>query len=845
MTRRRAPVARSMEAKTQAKNTGAAAAAALRSKTSKCLVLRKKGRKSGGINVRAKRSSMEGRRRGIDRSRCPDSRLPLPRANEQNNDGVSTSVETEEEKAQASTSPEFQTRSAIIRAGSLAVAAGSLYVGIFRTKAYRYLSLQGLLTEFGNMMPGSKKGNDNYQEFEKAIEEFEKAGRGVQVPEFQKGLTWFNSAPLSMSKDLKGKVVILDFWTYCCINCMHVLPELRKLEEDFAGKPFAVVGVHSAKFDNEKDDDAIRNAIVRYDVQHPAVNDQEMSMWRSLGINSWPSLLVVTPNGKVLARFAGEGHYEDLKDVISAALNYYGDRNELSNTPLKESLEKNKDTRLLNSPLRYPGKIAVDKMNKRLFIADSGNHRIVVCKYDGTFIEEIGCGLPCLNDGTFMESGFNSPQGLAYDESSNTLYVADTENHAFRSIDLSQKKVKTLLGDGTRGFDLTGGKSLSDQKLNSPWDLCLSKDRSAVYIAMAGQHQIWSYDKASGLGSVYSGNGYERNYNSGYPATTSWAQPSGLSLSSSGNTMYVADSESSSVRSLDLTSGSSNAEAGGDPGFADNLFAFGDKDGKGAAVRLQHPLAVCAAGDETVYIADSYNHKIKVLDTKTDSVKTLAGSDSAGYKDGELASCMLSEPAGLAICEDDKALLIADTNNFLIRKLDLASNTMSTLDLSSIPRPNMEKPQEEEKASDLKIPPGATLVTMNIGTSTEGTVDLQVNLPEEFHYTKGAKSSYEVNTFKSSGLVDSSLKFDRYDGPLSQSSEVVKLRYNRAQNGSPEVALVNMKIFYCKEESACAVHFVTFKLDFGAVGSDSEATTSKETYDVPVPVADDYNFGFQ
>jgi len=761
----------------------------------------------------------------------------MRRSTEDNKRGAPT-TSAQKDDGTSGTQQDFPSRSAIIRAGSLAVAAGSLYVGVFRTKAFRYLSVQGLL----NMLPSGEK--KDYSKMEGYIRDFESDGRGTQIPEFQRGLTWFNSAPLSVSRDLKGKVVILDFWTYCCINCMHVLPELRKLEEDFAGKPFAVVGVHSAKFDNEKDDDAIRNAIIRYDVQHPAVNDKDMSMWRSLGINSWPSLLVITPNGKVLARFAGEGHYDDLKSVVSAALNVYGERNELSNTPLKESLEKNKDTRLLSSPLRYPGKLAVDQSSNRLFISDSGNHRIVVCKLDGTFIDQIGCGVPCLNDGSFTEAGFNSPQGLAYDKASDTLYVADTENHALRSVNLLTKKVKTISGDGTRGFDLTGGKEPADQKLNSPWDVCVSKqDKNVVYVAMAGQHQIWSYDVSSGVGSVYSGNGYERNFNSQYASNTSWAQPSSLSISTSGERMYVADSESSSIRSVNLGDASSKAEAGGDPGFADNLFAFGDNDGKGSAVRLQHPLAVCTAGESKVYIADSYNHKIKVLDTETDSVTTLAGSNSAGYKDGELKSCMLSEPAGLAM-SGDNTLLVADTNNFLIRSINLQTNVISTLDLSSIPRPNTEEEpkQEVEKASDLKIPPGATLVPLNLGSSTEGTVDLRVKLPEGYHYTKGARSSYEIKTFKV--LVDSSLSFNKNGGTLSDATDTVQLKYKRNSDASPEVALVNMKIYYCMEESACAVNFVTFKLDFTSAQTSTEASVTTETYEVPPPQADDNLFDY-
>jgi len=645
-----------------------------------------------------------------------------------------------------------------------------------------------------------------------------------QVPEFPRGLTWYNSPPLSISRDLKGKVLILDFWTYCCINCMHVLPELKLLEEEFAGEAFAVVGVHSAKFDNEKDDEAIRNAVIRYDVKHPVVNDRDMTMWRALGINSWPSLLVISPNGKVLGRFSGEGHYEELKGFIKSALSVYGQRNELNDSPLRQSLEKDKDQKVLDSTLRYPGKIILDKSKTQLFISDSGNHRIIVCKSDGSFIEQIGGFSGAgLTDGSFGDVCFHSPQGLAYDDESNVLYVADTENHALRAVNMGTKTVKTVVGDGSRGMDLKGGKKGTSQKLNSPWDLCMGD--KCVYIAISGQHQIWSYDTRSGVASVLSGNGYERNNNTRNPSTTSWAQPSGLALLD--GVLYVADSESSSIRSLDIATGEARSEAGGDPGFADNLFAFGDKDGVGSKVRLQHPLAVCASGNNTVYVADSYNHKIKALDTNTKSVRTVAGNGNAGYSDGPLNRCSLSEPAGIAD-RGDGILLIADTNNCIIRKVDLASDTISTLDTSSVPKLS-EKGEATKNARELKEPAGSNVIDVDMANSGSGMVELVLTLPDGYHYTKGAKSSYTVRT------EDDKVVFNQYGGDLTRSVEKIQLKYERNPGASQGKALVDCRIYYCKEESACAISLVTFKLKFPQAISSSPSSSSSSSFNVPVP----------
>ncbi|RCV45112.1 hypothetical protein SETIT_9G426900v2 [Setaria italica] len=565
-------------------------------------------------------------------------------------------------------------RREILRYGSLGIAVSCVFVAVRNWKAMQFASPKGLLNFFTGGSSSIFVNNEGEslssraQQIKKYLADFESGGSATYVPEFPRKLDWLNTAPLQFGRDLKGKVVLLDFWTYCCINCMHVLPDLEFVEKKYKDKPFTVVGVHSAKFDNEKDLDAIRNAVLRYNITHPVVNDGDMYLWRELGVNSWPTFVLIGPNGKVLAQISGEGHRKDLDDVVGAALEFYEERKLLQNDPLPLALEKDKDSRLLTSPLKFPGKLALDVENNRLFISDSNHNRIVVTNLEGQFICQVGSSEEGLLDGSFDAALFNRPQGLAYNSKKNVLYVADTENHALREINFVDETVRTLAGNGTKGSDYKGGGQGTDQVLNSPWDVCYDPSQETVYIAMAGQHQIWKHNIRDGVTKVLSGDGYEKNLNGSSATSTSFAQPSGISLAPELQELFVADSESSSIRAVNLKTGGSRLLAGGDPVFAENLFRFGDYDGTGSDVLLQHPLGVVYASDNQVYVADSYNHKIKRLDPVTRKVTTVAGTGRAGYKDGPGLSAQLSEPAGLVEVGEGR-LLVADTNNSAIRKL--------------------------------------------------------------------------------------------------------------------------------------------------------------------------------
>ncbi|HET6423662.1 MAG TPA: thioredoxin-like domain-containing protein, partial [Planctomycetaceae bacterium] len=426
----------------------------------------------------------------------------------------------------------------------------------------------------------------------------------VQAVELEGGVEWLNAGGPITLKELRGKIVLLDFWTYCCINCMHVLPDLDYLEKKFPNE-VVVIGVHSAKFDNEKESGNIRKAILRYEIKHPVVNDANMVLWRKFGIRAWPSLVLIDPEGNYCGYVSGEGNRELLEAVVTKLIDYHRAKKTLDETPVQFALEKFKQPA---TPLRFPGKVIADEAGDRLFISDSNHNRIVVTTLEGKLIDVIGSGTIGEKDGSYTEAQFDRPQGMVLVD--NTLYVADTENHMIRAVDLTQKTVKTYAGTGQQGSFRPNAGTLRATALNSPWDLLVLDD--VLYIAMAGPHQIWSHKFGSETIQPFAGSGRE-DIRNGTLSESALAQPSGLATD--GKHLFVVDSEGSAVRQIttkrlnDLINpvgevttvvGTSNLPGGR------SLFEFGDVDAIGAKARLQHPLGIVFY-DGDLLIADSYN----------------------------------------------------------------------------------------------------------------------------------------------------------------------------------------------------------------------------------------------
>ncbi|GAC1395432.1 MAG: thioredoxin-like domain-containing protein [Chloroflexota bacterium] len=437
----------------------------------------------------------------------------------------------------------------------------------------------------------------------------------VRAPELA-AEAWINTDhPLRLA-DLRGNVVLLDFFTYCCINCLHVLPDLAYLEAKYAGEPFVVVGIHSPKFPNEERVENVRDAVARHGIAHPVAVDPGRRIWDAYAVRGWPTLVLVDPRGYLRGTVSGEGHRDLLDRAIGEALAAYRAGGALGvAAPIFR--QEHRPTDLL--PLAYPGKVLADLPGDRLFIADSGHHRLVIARLDGTPLEIVGTGTPGAADGPFESATFHGPQGMALD--GEMLYVADTGNHLVRRLDLRARAVETVAGTGSQGPLRRGEGPALSLPLNSPWDLCLlpatGPGRARILaIAMAGSHQLWQLDPGAGTLAPLAGSGREARED-GLAPQAAFAQPSGLA-SDGATQLYVADSEISAIRAVTLGAGmpAVTTLAGGD------LFVFGDTDGVGDRVRLQHPLGV-AYGAGRVYVADTNNHALRVAAARGGSVPTL------------------------------------------------------------------------------------------------------------------------------------------------------------------------------------------------------------------------------
>lgn len=480
----------------------------------------------------------------------------------------------------------------------------------------------------------------------------ELAGK-VPAPPFPPGLDWINTGGRALTlAELRGRVVLLDFWTYGCINCFHIIPDLEKLQRKY-GRALVIIGVHSAKFATERKTAHIEAIVERYGIDHPVVNDRDMQIWNAYGAEGWPTLTVIDPAGKLVGQVAGEGHYALLDRVIGALVKEFAARGALDPAPLWFDGLRRKAP---DSALLYPGKVLADAAHDRLFIADSNHNRIVIATLAGAVREVIGSGRKGLRDGGYRQAEFAYPQGMALADA-DTLYVADTDNNAIRRVDLARHTVTTVAGDGRQGYMDAVHLYAPGARLNTPWDVLWHAGR--LYIAMAGQHQIWIYDPTSRALALYAGTG-EEGIRDGMLDEASFAQPSGLA--SDGAHLFVADPEASAVREVDFEPVARVRTLVGT-----GLFEFGDRDGVGDAARLQHDLGL-AWHHGHLYIADTYNGKIKVLDPKTRRVTTLAGGGQ------------FEEPGGLSAAGGD--LYVADTDHNRIVVVELATGRIAALTLT-------------------------------------------------------------------------------------------------------------------------------------------------------------------
>ena len=436
------------------------------------------------------------------------------------------------------------------------------------------------------------------------------------------------------------------------------------LEEKYADE-LVIIGVHAAKFPHEAQTENIRHIIQRYELEHPVINDKDYAVAKLYGAHIWPTFEFINPTGKYLGGHAGFMTYDQLDRLIGEIVEEFDARGLIDRTPLALTLELDS---VADSPLRFPSAVLADEASNRLFIVDSNHNRIVITDLSGNVQDVIGNGHRAWRDGDYETASFYHPQGITLADD-NTLYVADTENHTIRRVDLAARTVETVAGVGERILiDADSGPALKS-RLSSPWDV-LYVD-GLIYIAMAGQHQLWIYDPAAGQVKPFAGTGVEK-LKDGPLLSAGLNQPSALTTDGdqhAAGVIYFADSEASAIRQVDIDpSGTVSTIVG--MGF----YEFGDIDGIGDEVRLQRPVGI-AYKDGMLYVADTYNNKIKTVNPETREALTFLGSGESGWKDG--AEALFDEPSGLSVTTDK--LYIADTNNHVIRVADLTTKAVSTL----------------------------------------------------------------------------------------------------------------------------------------------------------------------
>jgi len=484
------------------------------------------------------------------------------------------------------------------------------------------------------------------------------------------GRNWLNTGGKQLDLEaLRGKIVLLDFWSFCCINCLHVLDELRPLEEKYSDV-LVTVGVHSPKFEHEADPNALAAAVERYEIHHPILDDPELTTWQAYGARAWPTLVVLDPEGYIVAHLSGEGHAQGLGSLVEELITEHEAKGTLhrGNGPYvaPEAVE---------GDLRFPGK-AIALANGNFLIGDSGHHRLVELADDlSTVVRTIGSGVRGYADGDANTAQFNELQGLTalpqelaakvgYD-----VVVADTVNHRLRSVNLSTGVVGTLAGNGvqrlldsenarqeTQAVQL--GTDALNISLSSPWDV-LFHPSGQIIIAMAGTHQIFAFDPETNAVSIFAGTGLE-GLKDGKADEAWFAQSSGLALE--GENVWIADSETSALRWIEVENGevkSVNTAVG------TGLFDFGFRDGEAEQARLQHPLGVAVLPDRSIAIADSYNGAVRRFDPATKTVSTLAKG--------------LKEPADVLVdssVEGDPVLLVVETNSHQLVRVPIPAEAL-------------------------------------------------------------------------------------------------------------------------------------------------------------------------
>ena len=582
-----------------------------------------------------------------------------------------------------------------------------------------------------------------------------------RAPDLDRVGTWLGTdRPLLFRGALQGRVVLLDFWTSGCVNCLHALPVYRALEERFRGQPFQVVGIHSGKFDAEKEVSAVAEAMARNGIDHPVGTDSDHVVWDQYAIRGWPTAVLVDARGYAVAWFRGEPELGNLTAWVQAALDDGRARGVLAAGPAEFQRPGPGET----GPLAFPGKVLA-LSGGGLAVADSGHHRLLLLDAAGKLVRAVGSGLEGFSDGPADVASFRSPQGLA--ERDGALYVADTGNHAVRSVDLLSGRVETLAGTGRKGEGaIQPAADARTVSLRSPWDLTFLGD--TLWIAMAGSHQLWRLDVRSGALSAGAGSGRE-GLDDGPLAEATFAQPSGLATD--GHVIYVADSEASAIRRVDPAAGTVRTLAG------EGLFDAGLRDGPLARARFQHPQGL-ALDRGVLWVSDTFNGAVRRISLADGQVSTVARG--------------LAQPGGLTVTAG--RLVVADTDHHRLVTPTPGTGAVAPVPLTGVAPPSVrgvERPVLATRALPLQHLEDAPVA------SGGGELVLEVRLPEGHTFTAGAPQRVELTVDGRAAPVKLA---EAAGGTLRATVAISPLR-------TPSDAVYSVSLYYCRDgrDSVCLV----------------------------------------
>ena len=514
---------------------------------------------------------------------------------------------------------------------------------------------------------------------------------------------------------LRGRFVLLHFWSSSCANCLHVLDELRPFEAH-RRDVLTIIGVHSPKFTHETAPQAVATAVARYGITHPVISDPDLHLWRQYAVKAWPTLVLVDPDGYIVAQAAGEGHVSAIDELLDELVPLYARRGTLQPGRL-EPLPPERETYAPAGAVLLPAD-RTGRAADTLLVADTGGHVLVELTLDGrTVLRTIGAG---------RGAPFTAPAGLTVLPAGLTDYdvlVADTGAHVLRGVRLGDGAVLDTIDLPAR---LAGARTVTGPVpgVPSPWDVAWWPAAGRVVIAAAGVHLLLSLDLGSGSVEVLAGTTVEGLRDG--PALDGWlAQPSGLAVD--GERIWFVDAETSALRYL--TCGGELHTA-----IGEGLFDFGLVDGTLETGRLQHPLGVALLPGGALAVADTFNGAVRYFDPSSGVLSTLAAG--------------LAEPASIVVLGDELAVIEA------------AAGRVSRVPL---PRPVVLQPGRVELIAAVDVPAGhvpddrdgpatrleitaspPSVLAWGSGVGTEPTRTIQLAGPGLLHVTAQLASCDDV-----------------------------------------------------------------------------------------------------